>query len=82
MAHKNWTTFLPVSEKMLASMLLTPQDQLPALKSVEQMANHMEHLMHCQVRLYQFKYWFGGDDLFAVFGKLREEERDSSGSLP
>ena len=48
---------------------------------IEQMANRMEHLIHCQVRLYQFKYWFGGHDLFAVFGKLREVERDSPGSL-
>ena len=38
-------------------------------------------LMHCQVRLYQFKYWFGGLNLFSIFGKIREVERTSSKSL-
>ena len=37
--------------------------------------------MHQAVRLYQFKYWFGGHNLFSVFGKLRQVERESPGSL-
>ena len=41
----------------------------------------MEVLMHQQVRLYQFKYWFGGKNLLAVFGKLRQVEREAPGSL-
>ena len=44
-------------------------------------ADRMEYLMHCQVRLYQFKYWFGGLNLFSIFGKMREVERTSPGSL-
>ena len=44
-------------------------------------ANRMEVLMHQQVRLYQFKYWFGGKNLLAVFGKLRQVEREAPGSL-
>ena len=44
-------------------------------------ANRMEALMHQAVRLYQFKYWFGGHNLFSVFGELRQVERESPGSL-
>ena len=37
--------------------------------------------MHCQVRLYQFKYWFGGLNLFQIFGRMREVEKIQPGSL-
>ena len=82
MARKNWTGFLPVSEKDVGKRAFnTAGPASGSEERIEQMANRMEHLMHCQVRLYQFKYWFGGHDLLAVFGKLREVERDSAGSL-
>ena len=37
--------------------------------------------MHCRVRLVQFKYWFGGDNLLSILGKMRQVERSSPGSL-
>ena len=37
--------------------------------------------MHCQVRLYQFKYWFGGLNLFQIFGRMREVEKIQPGLL-
>ena len=49
--------------------------------SSEAAANRMEHLMHCQVRLYQFKYWLGGLNLLQIFGRVREVEKIQPGSL-
>ena len=40
-----------------------------------------EVLMHHQARLYQFKYWFGGKNLLAVFGKLRQVVREAPSSF-
>ena len=41
MVRKNWTGFLPVSERMLASVLLTPQDQLPGSEErIEQIQSY------------------------------------------
>ena len=37
--------------------------------------------MHCQVRLCQFKHWYGGLNLFSIFGKMRKVKRIFSGSL-
>ena len=37
--------------------------------------------MHQAVRLHQLKYWFGGHNLFSMFGKLRQVEREAPGSL-
>ena len=44
--------------------------------SSEEKAPRMEQLMHFHVRLFQLKHWFGGQDMFAVFGKLRQSQRD------
>ena len=48
--------------------------------SLEKQADRMELLMHQAVRLYQFKYWFGGCDLFCVFGTLYKAEMEAPGS--
>ena len=48
--------------------------------SSEKQADRMELLMHQAVRLYQFKYWFGGCDLFRVFGTLYKAEMEAPGS--
>ena len=39
----------------------------------------MDDLMRLQVRLFLFKQWFGGQDMFAVFGQLRKSQRDTGG---
>ncbi|CAE7251918.1 unnamed protein product [Symbiodinium sp. CCMP2592] len=38
--------------------------------SSEEKAPRMEQLMHFHVRLFQLKHWFGGQDMFAVFGSF------------
>ena len=40
-------------------------------------ADRMEEVMRFHVRLFQFKHWFGGQDMFAVFGHLRKSQRDT-----
>ena len=37
--------------------------------------------MHSQTRLFQFKHWFGGQDVFAVLGAVRKTEKEQPGSL-
>ena len=44
-------------------------------------AARMEKLMHRQVRLFQFKYWFHGHDPLLIFGKMRQVEREADGAL-
>ena len=39
----------------------------------------MDDLMRLQVRLFLFKQWFGGQDMFAVFGQLRKSQRGTGG---
>ena len=47
----------------------------------DETAPRMEQLMHFHVRAFQFKYWFGGQDMFKVYGKLRQKELASPGSI-
>ena len=46
----------------------------------DEKAFRMEQLMHFHVRAFQFKSWFGGQDMFKVYGKLRQTELASPGS--
>ncbi|OLQ14440.1 hypothetical protein AK812_SmicGene1387 [Symbiodinium microadriaticum] len=72
----------PISlQEMREVLLLDADESILGVGSSTESANRMEVLMHQAVRLYQFKYWFGGHNLFSVFGKLRQVEREAPGSL-
>ena len=47
----------------------------------DEKAPRVEQLMHFHVRAFQFKYWFGGQVMFKVYGKLRQKELASPGSI-
>ena len=47
----------------------------------DERAARMKQIMHTQMRLFQFKHWFEGQDVFAVLGAVRKTEKEQPGSL-